>query len=285
MPRKKNGFFHYVAFNAIHGPLEEIPRHRDVFDKRGAAIRCLDEAVGRILQSIERLGIAENTLVIFTNDNGGLTEEVNRPWRGTKNTTFEGGIRVPCVFRWPGVITPASVCKELMHVTDLFPTLVSIGGGSTNQALQLDGHNMSTVIFEGEKSPRTEILIEATGSVRLPSIRSGQWKLVGDALFNLQADPGEQDDISELHPEIVIELRKRILTLSAERPPLGDLSHVMDPALPFVYGQLENASVPEEIRSHVEKARREQQQVWEAGTYPWPPPPHNGRITYEGDGR
>jgi arylsulfatase A-like enzyme len=91
-------FFHYVAFNAIHGPLEEIPRHRDVFDKRGAAIRCLDEAVGRIVHSIEQLGIAENTLVIFTNDNGGLTEEVNRPWRGTKNTTFEGGIRVPCVF-------------------------------------------------------------------------------------------------------------------------------------------------------------------------------------------
>jgi hypothetical protein len=144
---------------------------------------------------------------------------------------------------------------------------------------------MSTVIFEGKKSPRTEILIEATGSVRLPSIRSGQWKLVGDALFNLQADPSEQDDISELHSEIVIELRKRILTLSAERPPLGDLSHVMDPALPFVYGQLENASVPEEIRSHVEKARRDQQQIWEAGAYPWPPPPQNGQITYEGDGR
>ena len=278
-------FFHYVAFNAIHGPLEEIPRHRDVFDKRGAAIRCLDEAVGRIVHSIEHLGIAENTLVIFTNDNGGLTEEVNRPWRGTKNTTFEGGIRVPCVFRWPGVITPASVCKELMHVTDVFPTLVSIGGGSTNQALPLDGHDMSTVIFEGKKSPRTEILIEATGSVRLPSVRSGQWKLVGDALFNLEADPSEQDDVSELHPEIVIELRERILTLSAERPPLGDLSHVMDPALPFVYGQLENASVPEEIRSHVEKARRNQQQIWEAGTYPWPPPPQNGQITYEGDGR
>ena len=172
-----------------------------------------------------------------------------------------------------------------MHVTDLFSTLVSIGGGSTKQALPLDGHDMSSVIFEGKKSQRTEMLIEATGSVRLPSMRSGQWKLVGEALFNLQTDPYEHDDVSELHPEIVIELRERILALSAERPPLGDLSHVMDPALPFVYGQLENASTPEEIRSHVEKARREQQQVWEAGTYPWPPPPQDGQITYEGDGR
>ena len=128
-------FFHYVAFNAIHGPLEEIPRHRETsLSKRNAAIKCLDDAVGRIdgKQSID-LGISEKTLVFFTNDNGGLTEEVNRPWRGTKNTTFEGGIRVPCVLRWPGVITSRASKSAMnsIHVTDIFPTLVTIGGGST----------------------------------------------------------------------------------------------------------------------------------------------------------
>ncbi len=278
-------FFHYVAFNAIHGPLEEIPRHRDVFDKRSAAIKCLDDAIGRIMETADRLGISDKTLILFTNDNGGLTEEVNSPWRGTKNTTFEGGIRVPCVVRWPGVIAPASVCNELMHVTDIFPTLVAIGGGSSAQTLPLDGLDMSPVIFEGKKSPRNEILIEATGSVRLPSIRSGRWKLIGDALFDLQRDPGERNDVSEANPNTVIELRNRILALSAERPPLGELSHVMNPALPYVYGQAENHSASKRIRSHVEQARRGQQQIWEAGKYPWPAPPQNGQITYEGDGR
>ena len=282
---KEVPFFHYVAFNAIHGPLEEIPRHRDVFDKRSAAIKCLDDAIGRMMQAVDQLGIAGKTLVFFTNDNGGLTEEVNRPWRGTKNTTFEGGIRVPAVLRWPGVIRPASVCNELMHVTDIFPTLVAIGGGISEQAYLLDGWDMSPVIFEGKKSPRTEILIEATGSVRLPSIRSGRWKLIGDALFDLQRDPGERDDVSEAHPEIVVELRNRILALSAERPPLGELSEVMNPALPYVYGKAENKSVSEKIRSHVERSRRGQQQNWEPGKYPWPAPPRNGQITYEGDGR
>jgi len=278
-------FFHYVAFNAIHGPLEEIPRHRDVFDKRNAAIKCLDDAIGRIMETADQLGISDKTLILFTNDNGGLTEEVNSPWRGTKNTTFEGGIRVPCVVRWPGVIAPASVCNELMHVTDIFPTLVAIGGGSSAQTLPLDGLDMSPVIFEGKKSPRNEILIEATGSVRLPSIRSGRWKLIGDALFDLQRDPGERNDVSEANPNTVIELRNRILALSAERPPLGELSHVMNPALPYVYGQAENHSASKRIRSHVEQARRGQQQIWEAGKYPWPAPPQNGQITYEGDGR
>ena len=283
--KKAEPFFHYVAFNAIHGPLEEIPRHCDVFDKRSAAIKCLDDAVGRMLKVLDQLGISNETLVLFTNDNGGLTEEVNRPWRGTKNTTFEGGIRVPFVLRWPGVISPGSRCHELMHVTDLFPTLVAIGGGSTNRSLVLDGWDMSPVVLEGKKSPRTEILIEATGSVRLPSIRSGQWKLIGDSLFDLQRDPGERDDVSESYPEIVIELRNRILALSAERPPLGEFARIMNPALPYVYGQIENTSVPEKIRVHVEQARRGQQQIWEPGKYPWPAPPQNGQITYEGDGR
>ena len=91
--------------------------------------------------------------------------------------------------------------------------------------------------------------------------------------------------MSEVHPQIVFELRHRILELSAERPPLGELSQVMNPALPYVYGQAENHSVPEKIQFHVEQARRGQQQEWAPGKYPWPAPPQNGQITYEGDGR
>ena len=97
----KKPFFFYVAFNAIHGPLEEIPRHTDKYDKRYAALKCLDDAVGSIVGAVDQYGYKDDTLVIFANDNGGLREEMNAPYRGHKNTNYEGGVRVPCVFRWP----------------------------------------------------------------------------------------------------------------------------------------------------------------------------------------
>ena len=81
-----------------------------------------------------------------------------------------------------------------------------------------------------------------------------------------------------MNPEIVIKLRNRMLALSAERPPLGELSEVMNPALPYVYGQAEDNSVSEKIRHHVEHARRSQQQIWEAGKYPWPHPRRMARL-------
>jgi arylsulfatase A-like enzyme len=278
-------FFHYVAFNAIHGPLEEIPRYRDRLDKRQAALKCLDEAVGRIVAAIDQFGLAENTLVIFTNDNGGLTEEVNRPWRGTKNTTYEGGIRVPFVLRWPGRIARGSTNDALMHVTDLYPTLVTLAGGSLEQELPLDGFDMAPVILAGQGSPRREILIEATGSVRLPTIRRDDYKLVGKELYDLAADPGEKTDIAAAHPDVVRELASRVAQLSAQRPPLGDLDTLMDPALPYMYGRDENSAVPDWIKSHVDALRKMQPQSYPPGETPWPQAPKGGKITYAGDGR
>ncbi len=278
-------FFHYIAFNAIHGPLEEIPRHTDRLDKRSAAIKCLDEGVGRILAAIEAGGFADNTLVIFTNDNGGLTEEVNRPWRGTKNTTYEGGIRVPFLARWPGHLKPATTNDAMMHVTDLFPTFVTLGGGTLSQPLPLDGIDMSAVMLEGKPSPRKEIVIEVSGSVRLPTLRKGDFKLVGSELYNLAADPGEKTDIAKLHPELVAEMSARLKQAAAERPPLGELPILMDPALPYVYGRDENHDVPQEIQSHVDAIRATQPQSYPAGHYPWPAAPKDGKIIYTGDGR
>ena len=90
-------FFYYVPFNAIHGPLEEIPRYVEKYGKRYAAVKCLDDAVGRIVSAIDQYGFADNTLVVFANDNGGLRENMNAPFRGTKNTNYEGGVRVACI--------------------------------------------------------------------------------------------------------------------------------------------------------------------------------------------
>lgn len=278
-------FFHYIAFNAIHGPLEEIPRHTDRLDKRSAAILCLDEAVGRILEAIEKNGLTRDTLVIFTNDNGGLTEEVNRPWRGTKNTTYEGGIRVPFVPRWPGRLKPGAVHDGLMHVTDLFPTLVHLAGGSLQQPLPLDGMDMRGVLLENQPSPRQEIVIEIAGSVRLPTLRQGEYKLVGKELYHLSADPGEKNDIAARHPEIVTRMATRLREAAAERPPLGELPVLMDPALPYVYGRDENLSVPPEIQAHVDALRARQPQSYPPGQTPWPQAPKDGKIIYTGDGR
>ena len=115
----KKPFFFYVAFNAIHGPLEKIPRYTDKYDKRYAALKCLDDAVGRIVGAIDQYGYKEDTLVIFANDNGGLRDEMNAPYRGHKNTNYEGGVRVPCVFRWPRNLEAGSANNGMMHIVDL----------------------------------------------------------------------------------------------------------------------------------------------------------------------
>ncbi|MCB1224327.1 MAG: arylsulfatase [Verrucomicrobiales bacterium] len=282
---KQQPFFHYIAFNAIHGPLEDIPRHTPKLEKRAAAIKCLDEGVGRILEALKENGLEENTLVIFTNDNGGLTEEVNQPWRGTKNTTFEGGIRVPFIARWPGKIAAGGRNDAMMHVTDLFPTLVRLAGGSLEQPLALDGMDMSAVMLEGKPSPRQEIVVEIAGSVRLPTLRRGDFKLVGQELFNLAEDPYETKDVAAAHPEVVAEMAARLKVAAAERPPLGDLPILMDPALPWVYGREENPLTPEEIKLHVEAIRALQPKSYPPGQYPWPGAPKDGKIIYTGDGR
>ena len=105
---KGRPFFLYVPFNAVHGPLNEPPRYADRYEVRGAMLKCLDDAVGRIVRAIDAQGFGDNTIVVFTNDNGPVLEAMSAPYRGSKNTTFEGGVRVPCIVRWPGFARPQS---------------------------------------------------------------------------------------------------------------------------------------------------------------------------------
>lgn len=282
-------FFIYVPFNAIHGPLEEIPRYRDKFDKRQSALKCLDDAVGRIVGAVDQYGFGDNTLVIFTNDNGGLRDEYNKPWRGTKNTTYEGGVRVPCIMRWPGKLEPGSTCDAMMHVVDLMPTFINLAGGSTEQDRPLDGLDMVDTLFAGTSSPRTEIIFEVSGSVRRPTILSGDMKLMGDKLFNILADPTESTDIAARHPALCKQLKARLAEFSKQRPPLSDTLGaqplLMDPPLPFVYGRDENKHAPEWLKRAVAAVRATQPKVWAPGKTPWPQAPTGDTIIYTGDGR
>lgn len=278
-------FFIYVPFNAVHGPLEEIPRYTDRYEKRHAALKCLDDAVGRIVGAIDQYGYSEDTLVIFANDNGGLREEMNAPYRGTKNTNYEGGVRVPCILRWPGKLEANTSNDGLMHITDFYSTFITLAGGSLKQERKIDGINMTDTIFSGKASLRDEIVFEVSGSVRFPAIRKGDYKLVGEELYNIITDPSETQDIAAANPKIVKRLSERVAQVGAQRPPMPDMSLLMDPPLPWVYGQEENAKAPEWLKEVVRKVRATQPKEWAPGTTPWPQAPQDGIIIYTGDGR
>ena len=282
---RRQPFFYYVPFNAIHGPLESIPRYTDTLSKRMAALRCLDDAVGRIVGAVDQNGFSENTLIVFVNDNGGLRDDQNAPYRGTKNTNLEGGVRVPCVLRWPGTIDPGTRNDEMVFIADFYSTFIALGGADPRQDRPVDGMDMTATIFEGQPSPRNEIIYDVAGCVRLPTIRVGDYKLRGEELYNIAEDPSEQNNIAADHPEIVARLSARLAAAAAERPPMPRTDLLMSPAQPWVYGQRENADVPRWVREAVQAVRDTQPQEWAEGETPWPQAPVDGVIIYEGDGR
>ena len=270
-------FFLYVPFNAVHGPLNPPPGYagkpEDQLAIRDAMLQRLDRGVGKIVGAIDKAGLRDNTLLIFTNDNGPILEEMSAPYRGTKNTTFEGGVRVPCLVRWPGKIEAGASNDGMMFIADWYSTFITLAGGSHEQATKVDAHDMCGMLFGGEPSPRDEIIYEVKGSVRLPTIRSGRHKLMGDMLFDIVADPGEKEDIAANHPDIVRNLAGRLAEVGAQRPPLGDKPLLMDPPLPYIYGQAENQNPPEWLKSAVDAVRAKQPQEWAPGETPWPRPP------------
>ncbi|MEM6779548.1 MAG: arylsulfatase [Planctomycetota bacterium] len=266
-------FFIYVPFNAVHGPIDVVPRHTDKYTPREAALKCFDEGVGTIMKAIQQGGFAENTLLICTNDNGGLTEESNAPWRGTKNTTYEGGVRVPCLMRWPGKLAPGSESDGMMHVTDCYPTFINLAGGSIAQQRPIDGIDMTEMLTAGQPSKREEIIFEVQGSVRAPTIRSGNYKLMGKLLYDLQNDPRETTDVADKYPGVVTELSERLIEVGHHRPPLGDKPLLMSPSLPYVYGADENENPPDWLVEEVDRARAKQPTSWPIGVTPWPQAP------------
>ncbi len=270
---REKPFFLYLPFNAVHGPIDVVPRYTDRFTAREAALKCFDDAFGRVLKALDEHGFADNTLVVFANDNGGIFEEDNAPYRGTKNTTFEGGVRVPCVVRWPGKVEPGTSHDGLMFVADWFSTLIALGGGDAGGEVPIDGIDMSALLLEGAPSRREEIIFEVEGSVRQPTVLSGDWKLMGDLLFNIREDPSEKTDVAADNPAVVARLGARLEAAASWRPDLGDKPLLMEPALPYVYGQDENGDVPAWLKAHVDKVRAGQPQEWAEGETPWPQAP------------
>ncbi len=220
---KDRPFFCYVPFNAphiasvlqkpkpVHAPEQYVkmypepasPKDKHRIDHM-AAVTCMDHAIGRFLALLENHGIADNTVVIFLSDNGGSGRADNGPLRGGKGRMFEGGLRVPCIVRWPGVIPAGTVCHEFLTSLEMVPTLCRAAGVGPPPAVVLDGFDMAPVLAGTTPSQRREMFWERRAD---RAARVGTWKLVessrGSGLFDLSEDIGEEHDRSAAKPEIL----------------------------------------------------------------------------------
>ncbi|MGH2898284.1 MAG: sulfatase family protein, partial [Solirubrobacteraceae bacterium] len=165
------------------------------------------------LAALERRGLARNTLVIFTNDNGGEWLSNNAPLFHRKDTLWEGGIRVPAIFRWPGVLPMGKTSAQVGITMDLTATIVAATRAPVPDATRLEGIDL-VPILAAKSAPVTRTLFWriATQTRQQRAVRQGDWKLLVDdddlLLFNLKTDIGERRDLAARHPELVRALRK-----------------------------------------------------------------------------
>lgn len=228
---KEGPFFLYLAHMHVHVPIY-TPAHFERESENGiygAAVAAIDWSVNVIMNELKRLGIDDNTLVIFTSDNGSRARDEggsNAPLRGKKGETWEGGQRVACLMRWPDRIPAGTVSGEMVTSMDLFPTLAGIADAEVPTDRTIDGKDISGLMFgeDGAMSPHEEFFYYKQNS--LEAVRSGKWKLhVRKAdeeiheLYDLDADVGETTDLFDEQPEVVAELSAK---LDACREDLGD---------------------------------------------------------------
>ena len=240
-------FFLCLWHWAVHAPFQAkedlVAEARSRTDPRGkqdcpvmaGMIRSLDQSVGRVLDALDRLGLAEDTIILLFSDNGGnmynevvgTTPTNNAPLRNGKGSIYEGGVREPMVVVWPGAVRPGSQCTEVVSSVDFYPTLLEMAGVSPKPGQVLDGVSL-VPILKGEGGLDRDAVfchfphyIPATGNLPSTSVRAGRWKLIcfygegpdrTDAyeLYDLQEDIGETTNLAEGHPDVVRRLAARI---------------------------------------------------------------------------
>src|SRR5262245_41264099 len=227
----KEPFFLYIPYNAVHWPFQAPGRPSDVRDKKtwfdgsrkdyAAMVEAVDAGVGKIVAALEKHGIADNTLFVFTNDNGGERLSDNGPFFHHKATLWEGGIRVPCVLRWPGHL-PAGKISEVPALTmDLTATVLAACGVSPPRERKLDGVDLLPLLTGKAPARERSFFWRIDRKDRQQkAVRKGRWKYVRDGaielLFDLETDPGERKDLAYHHPEKVAELTRLLDAWEAE---------------------------------------------------------------------
>lgn len=240
---KDDPFFLYLAYNTPHTPIQgredlvkyfEGKRDESKIHKNpvyAAMVKSLDMSVGRVMDSLEENGVAENTLVFFISDNGGLTQRYdkhdlfteNLPLRRGKGSAYEGGVRVPAIAYWPGVTSPGAVSETPIMTTDLYPTILEatgIGGDAVHNA-EVDGTSLVPV-FRNPTHPIDRDLFwhyphyHAGGDGPYSAVRSGDWRLIefhedGNLeLYNLRHNLGESVNLASRYPETLTALKAKL---------------------------------------------------------------------------
>jgi len=224
----KQPFFISLHFTAPHWPWEG-PNDQAVSEQLAASgnpaaimhydggtmetykqmMLSMDANIGRILSRLSELGMAENTIVIFTSDNGGERFSDTWPFTGRKTELLEGGIRVPAIVRWPGVTRPGSESAEPIMSMDWLPTFVAAGGGRQDAAYPSDGVDILPAI-RGEAMPERTLFWRYNNHGQ-EAVRRGKWKylkIAGNSfLFDIVADPMERGNLKVHHPEVFAELQ------------------------------------------------------------------------------
>ena len=220
-------FFLEVAYNAAHWPFQ-VPDHPSVAPNNArfvqpqedptntrrdyiAILERADRGVGEILAALERRGLTGNTVVIYTQDNGGEWLSRNAPLFHRKNTLWEGGIRVPAIFKWPGRIPAGSTSSQVGIVMDLAATILAATNSPVPPEARLEGINLLPLLRQGASPTERTLFFRVTQQARRQrAVRQGDWKLLLDGgasmLFNLANDVGERTDLASQRSEIVRKL-------------------------------------------------------------------------------
>ncbi len=228
-------FFMYLAYNAPHTPLQALKSDYDALsnikDHRlrvyAAMVRALDRGVGRVMAELKAQGLDDNTLVIFSSDNGGAhyigLPDINRPYRGWKATFFEGGTKVPFLMRWPGTIAPGTRFAPPISHFDVFATASAAAGAALPADRPIDGVDVMPFLDGRSTGLPHQTLFWRSGAYRV--VRDGDWKLQSldlprkDLLFDLRADPTEQRDVAAANPAVVAALQAELAAHDATQKP------------------------------------------------------------------
>lgn len=195
-----------------------VPKGKNQTNKKYAGmVSHLDDSVQRLLDQLKACGIERNTVVVFTSDNGGLGAETsNLPFRGGKSTLYEGGIRIPLIVQWPGVVKAGSVCAVPVHSADWFPTFLDLAGLKPMPEAHRDGQSLLPLLHQRGGFPERDLfwhLPHYREEGPQSAVLSGNWKLIHqiepDAfeLYDLSADPAESRDVAAQYPAETARLR------------------------------------------------------------------------------
>jgi arylsulfatase A-like enzyme len=222
-------FFLYLAYNAVHTPMQAPQRYKDGFQhitspKRriyAGMLTAMDEGIGRVLAKLRELGLEEDTLLFFVNDNGGPTSangSRNNPLRATKGTMYEGGVRVPFMVQWPRRLKAGGVCEHPVIALDILPTAAAAAGAKLPKDRKLDGVNLLPYLTGKKRELPHEILYWRSGQNH--ALRKENFKLVKmgneTGLFDLASDIGETKDLKAKRPDVLRDMEKTYARLNSQ---------------------------------------------------------------------